>query len=78
MAKNFTSMYKNIQQDSFPKGMEISFYDDENRQTLKYERVEWDIDGEKKGIRYGENPDQEAAIYKLVNGKLVLGEVKCR
>jgi len=77
MAKNFSSMYKEIQKDSFPKGMEISFFDEENRQTLRYERVEWDIDGEKKGLRYGENPDQEAGLYKLVNGNLVLGEVEC-
>ena len=33
------------------------------------------IDGEEKGLRYGENPGQEAALYKLVNGNLVLGEV---
>ncbi len=29
-----------------------------------------------KGLRYGENPGQEAALYGLVNGNLVLGE--CR
>jgi len=25
-------------------------------------------------VRYGENPDQEAALYELVNGNLTLGE----
>ncbi len=25
-------------------------------------------------MRYGENPDQEAALYELVNGNLVLGD----
>jgi len=27
-----------------------------------------------KGLRYGENPGQEAAVYELVNGNLMLGE----
>ena len=42
---------------------------------LNIEKVYWDIDGDKQGLRYGENPDQEAALYRLVNGNLVLGEV---
>ena len=29
-----------------------------------------------KGLRYGENPGQEAALYRLVNGNLVLGETE--
>jgi len=31
---------------------------------------------DERGVRYGENPDQEAALYELANGNLVLGE--CR
>jgi phosphoribosylaminoimidazolecarboxamide formyltransferase/IMP cyclohydrolase len=27
-------------------------------------------------LRYGENPGQEAALYKLVNGNLILGEIE--
>jgi phosphoribosylaminoimidazolecarboxamide formyltransferase/IMP cyclohydrolase len=42
---------------------------------LCYEKVAWVIDGEEKGLRYGENPGQEAAMYRLVNGNLTLGEV---
>jgi phosphoribosylaminoimidazolecarboxamide formyltransferase/IMP cyclohydrolase len=56
--------------------MEISFVDADKRQTLLYERVSWVIDGVAKGLRYGENPGQEAALYKLVNGNLVLGETR--
>jgi phosphoribosylaminoimidazolecarboxamide formyltransferase/IMP cyclohydrolase len=54
--------------------MEISFVDDSNRQTLFYEKVTWTIDNVQKGLRYGENPGQEAALYRLVNGNLILGE----
>jgi len=71
------SAYSRILPDSFPGRMEISFIDGTERQTLVYEKVQWNIDGERKGLRYGENPDQPAALYKLVNGNLCLGEVEC-
>ncbi len=62
--------------DHFPPKMEISFVDENNRQTLFYEKVLWTIDDVQKGLRYGENPGQEAALYRLTNGNLVLGETK--
>ncbi len=64
--------------DHFPSQLTISFGD----QTLVYRKRSWKIPDEKtgevieKGLRYGENPGQEAALYELVNGNLVLGE--CR
>jgi phosphoribosylaminoimidazolecarboxamide formyltransferase/IMP cyclohydrolase len=61
--------------DHFPPQMEISFVDGKNRQTLVYDKVTWVIEGVEKGLRYGENPGQEAALYQLVNGNLVLGQV---
>ena len=60
--------------DHFTPGMEISFVDGDQRQTLCYEKVSWVIDGVNKGLRYGENPGQEAALYRLVNGNLTLGK----
>ncbi|MGE5238541.1 MAG: IMP cyclohydrolase, partial [Chloroflexota bacterium] len=59
----------------FPDEMTISF----GGQTLVYRKRVWKIPDEKtgelieKGLRYGENPDQQAALYELVNGNLVLG-----
>ncbi|MFP4385326.1 MAG: IMP cyclohydrolase [Spirochaetia bacterium] len=76
MAKNIKKMYSTMVQDNFPPAMEISFLDGNKKQTLIYEKVVWDINGEKKGLRYGENPDQEAAFYRLLNGNLVLGETE--
>ncbi len=75
MAIDLKAAYKTIMDDHFTPRMEISFIDGDSRQTLCYEKVSWVIDGEEKGLRYGENPGQEAALYKLVNGNLVLGEV---
>ncbi len=73
---DFKAAYQTILGDAFTPEMEIAFIDGAKRQTLKYEKVAWEIDGARKGLRYGENPGQEAAVYKLVNGNLVLGDVE--
>jgi phosphoribosylaminoimidazolecarboxamide formyltransferase/IMP cyclohydrolase len=75
MAIDLKAAYKTIMDDHFTPEMEVSFIDGAKRQTLRYQKVAWVIDGEEKGLRYGENPGQEAALYKLVNGNLTLGEV---
>ncbi|MCK4469083.1 MAG: IMP cyclohydrolase, partial [Desulfobacterales bacterium] len=74
MTKDLKKMYTTIMDDHFTPQMEISFIDHDKRQTLFYEKVVWTIDNVKKGLRYGENPGQEAALYRLVNGNLILGE----
>ncbi|NLH50782.1 MAG: IMP cyclohydrolase [Myxococcales bacterium] len=76
MPVDLKKMYHTIRGDHFPPRLEIAFIDaDDRRTTLAYEKVVWEIDGEARGLRYGENPDQEAALYKLINGNLTLGEV---
>jgi phosphoribosylaminoimidazolecarboxamide formyltransferase/IMP cyclohydrolase len=74
-AVDLKAAYKTIMDDHFPRTMELSFSDSTGRQTLVYEKVSWIIDGVEKGLRYGENPGQEAAFYKLINGNLRLGDV---
>jgi len=76
MDKELKKIYSTITEDHFPPKMEISFINNDKRQTLFYEKVVWTIDNVKKGLRYGENPGQEAALYKLTNGNLVLGETE--
>jgi len=70
-------MYRTVMADHFPPTLTITLGD----QTLIYRKRTWKLpqsDGvlEEKGLRYGENPGQEAALYELINGNLVLGE--CR
>lgn len=68
-------MYRTIMADHFPDEMIIKFGD----QTLIYRKRTWKIPDDKtgevieKGLRYGENPEQEAALYELINGNLTLG-----
>ncbi len=64
-------MYRSIVQDAFPEEVSVSF----GESRLVYRRRSWDIGGEQKGLRYGENPDQPAALYELVEGALSVGGV---
>ncbi len=72
---DFKTAYKTIMDDHFASRMEIRFSGEAGEKTLVYEKMSWVIDGVNKGLRYGENPGQEAALYKLVNGNLQLGGV---
>ena len=76
MSDDLKKMYKTVMDDHFPIDITISF----GNQILKYRKRSWKITDKKsgqtikKGLRYGENPGQEAALYELVNGNLVLGD----
>jgi phosphoribosylaminoimidazolecarboxamide formyltransferase/IMP cyclohydrolase len=68
------AMYRTVMADHFPPEMTIAFGD----QKLIYRKRTWklpDAKGEviEMGLRYGENPGQEAALYELVGGHLTLG-----
>jgi phosphoribosylaminoimidazolecarboxamide formyltransferase/IMP cyclohydrolase len=74
MSDELKKMYRTVMDDHFPPEIRISFGD----QTLAYRKRTWKIPdptGEliEKGLRYGENPGQEAALYELVNGNLDIG-----
>jgi len=75
MSDDLKKMYRKMMDDNFPETMKISFGD----QELNYKKRTWKIRDEKtgevveKGLRYGENPGQEAAMYELVQGNLILG-----
>jgi phosphoribosylaminoimidazolecarboxamide formyltransferase / IMP cyclohydrolase len=75
--EDFKAKYKTIMDDHFPETMTIKFGD----QTLIYKKRTWRIPDSsgaliEKGLRYGENPGQEAALYQLMNGNLILGDCK--
>ena len=80
--------YKTILDEHFPRYMSLSFSDEEPilertaKGQLIYEKVTWSIhdaesgDQVERGLRYGENPGQEAALYRPINGHLLLGGVE--
>ncbi|OEU64864.1 MAG: IMP cyclohydrolase [Desulfovibrio sp. S3730MH75] len=67
-------MYNTLSQDPFPADMTVRL----GEQELTFKKRTWDIEGETKGLRYGENPDQPAALYELVAGGLEFDGVKFR
>ncbi|MDD5308359.1 MAG: IMP cyclohydrolase [Deltaproteobacteria bacterium] len=73
---NLKDMYRTISYDSFPGEMTITL----GKERLVYRKRTWRIEDEgemvERGLRYGENPGQEAALYELVGGNLALGD--CR
>lgn len=75
MAVDLKKMYRTVMEDHFPDSLRVSFGD----QTLVYRKRSWKFADDKtgelieKGLRYGENPGQEAALYELVDGNLTLG-----
>ena len=71
---NLKDMYKTVVKDPFPSEMSIRLGD----QELKFTKRTWHLDGETKGLRYGENPDQPAALYELTGGGLTLEGVEFR
>ncbi|MEN6487074.1 MAG: IMP cyclohydrolase [Syntrophobacteraceae bacterium] len=78
MAEDLKKMYRTVMEDHFPESLRIGFGD----QEMVYRKRSWKFPDEKtgelieKGLRYGENPGQEAALYELVGGNLTLGS--CR
>jgi phosphoribosylaminoimidazolecarboxamide formyltransferase/IMP cyclohydrolase len=74
--EDYKKMYRTIMEDHFPDEMTIQF----GKYRLVYRKRTWKLPDSasgqiiEKGLRYGENPGQEAALYELVNGNLVLGD----
>ena len=68
------AMYRTVLKDSFPDEMSLRLGD----QELVFTKRTWTIDGEVKGLRYGENPDQPAALYECTGGGLTLDGVAWR
>jgi phosphoribosylaminoimidazolecarboxamide formyltransferase/IMP cyclohydrolase len=73
---NLKKAYKTIMSDHFPNEMTISFDD----QRLIFRKRTWKMAEQEeiieRGLRYGENPGQEAALYELADGNVALGD--CR
>jgi phosphoribosylaminoimidazolecarboxamide formyltransferase/IMP cyclohydrolase len=64
------STYRKVSGDSFPLEIRLSL----DEQNLVYRKQFFGSEGqEPQGLRYGENPGQEAALYRLTSGQPALG-----
>ncbi len=68
------AMYSTLVREDFPDTMTIIL----GEEKLVYEKRSWQINGEVKGLRYGENPDQPAALYHLKSGSISIGGITWR
>lgn len=68
MGRDIKKIYSNIQKDPFPEEMSIKI----GEQELKFKKKTWEVGGERKGLRYGENPDQPAALFEMTGGRAEL------
>ncbi|MBI5523121.1 MAG: IMP cyclohydrolase [Desulfarculus sp.] len=70
------AQYRTVMDDHFPPEVTITVGDT----VLRYKKRTWKLeDGGalvEKGLRYGENPGQEAALYELVGGTLKVGDIE--
>jgi phosphoribosylaminoimidazolecarboxamide formyltransferase/IMP cyclohydrolase len=68
--------YRQILRDHFPDEISLKI----GKTTLVYQKQVYEIKNDpglatRGGLRYGENPGQEAALYRLMNGNLALAGV---
>lgn len=68
------SMYSTIQSDPFPEDLVILF----GEEKLVFKKRNWLLQGQTMGLRYGENPDQPAALYRLAEGEISIGGISWR
>lgn len=68
------SMYHKVLKDEFPSTLTLEL----DGTKLLFKKRSWLLEGERKGLRYGENPDQPAALYELAGGSLFLGGLSFR
>ncbi|MBQ7617413.1 MAG: IMP cyclohydrolase [Desulfovibrio sp.] len=74
MSKDLKAMYSTIVGDDFPETLTIQL----GSEKLVYAKRTWQLGGEEKGLRYGENPDQPAALYALKEGSISVGGLTWR
>ncbi len=72
MDKRLTAMYREKKSEGFPDRLDICFHYEEEDLTLSYEKVRWNVDGEEAGLRYGENPHQQAALYRRTGEEVLI------
>ena len=65
-------IYRTAQKEDYPESLKITL----NGRTMEYSKVHWKIDGQDRGLRYGTNPHQKAALYRPAQSSFGLSNVE--
>ena len=65
-------IYRTALKEDFPQGLRIEL----GGKMFEYSKVQWRISGEDRGLRYGTNPHQKAALYRTEPSKGGIGNVE--
>ncbi len=65
-------IYRKAIEEEFPEQLTLKL----GPRTYEYVKVQWMVDDKKKGLRYGTNPHQKAALYKPAAWKTGIGNIE--
>jgi len=65
-------IYRTAQKEDYPESLKIVL----GSRTIEYSKVQWKVDGQERGLRYGTNPHQKAALYRPSRSGLGIGSVE--
>jgi phosphoribosylaminoimidazolecarboxamide formyltransferase/IMP cyclohydrolase len=65
-------IYRTALKEDFPQSLRL----DIGGKVLEYSKVHWKVSGEERGLRYGTNPHQKAALYRAEHSKEGIGNVE--
>src|SRR5881296_3365873 len=65
-------IYRTARREDFPESLKLVM----DGRTMEYSKVRWTINGEDRGLRYGTNPHQKAALYKPAGSREGIGNVE--
>jgi phosphoribosylaminoimidazolecarboxamide formyltransferase/IMP cyclohydrolase len=64
-------IYRTARDEDLPLSLKLTIGD----RVFEYSKVQWKVDGRMRGLRYGTNPHQKAALYRPKSSKGGIGNV---
>ncbi len=64
-------IYRTAQKEDYPESLKLVL----GGETIEYAKVRWKVEGRDRGLRYGTNPHQKAALYKPAKSRVGIGNV---
>ncbi|HEV2120748.1 MAG TPA: IMP cyclohydrolase [Candidatus Bathyarchaeia archaeon] len=64
-------IYRTARDEDLPSSLKITMGD----KVFEYSKVQWKVEGRMRGLRYGTNPHQKAALYRPKQSKGGIGNV---